>query len=620
MCGIVGAIAQRDIVPILVDGLKRLEYRGYDSAGLALVTPQGLERLRVVGKVDNLEAQLNITPKTGYIGIAHTRWATHGIPNEQNAHPHIGGHRIVIVHNGIIENYRELKQTLTDLGHTFTSDTDSEVLAIYIEHVLKQNEHNQIVLPDNTSPLQLAVQTVLARLTGAYAICVMDINNPETLIAARSSSPLVIGISEEGHFVASDPIALKPICPEFIYLEEGDIAAVSRSHVKIFNEKRAPVSRPTTVIRWETDPGDKQHFKHFMQKEMFEQPDTLRATLTENLVKGTLPFSVFGPQAETLLPQAKKIHIIACGTSYFAGLVGKYWLETFTNVPCEVEIASEFRYRTKVIPENTLFVAISQSGETADTLAAIKEAKSQRHCLGTLCIGNVPNSAMMRHADLQFLTLAGTEIGVCSTKAFTAQLMALLLLALRMASKDKLSPSTQRDLIDALEALPDKIASFLALDTQIQSIAQQLAHQEKMLFLGRGACLPIAMEGALKVKELSYIYAEAYPAGELKHGPLALVDATMPVIVLGPNDALWEKLKSNVEEVRARGGQLFAFIDDTLSGLDPSVKVVRLPRISPVLAPIAYVIPLQLLAYHLAVLKGTNVDQPRNLAKSVTVE
>jgi glucosamine--fructose-6-phosphate aminotransferase (isomerizing) len=560
MCGIVGAIAENDIVPILMDGLKRLEYRGYDSAGLALITPQGLERLRVVGKVGNLKEQLSRTPKIGSIGIAHTRWATHGAPNEQNAHPHIGGHRIVIVHNGIIENYRELKQTLSDLGHTFSSDTDSEIVAVYIEHMLMQNERNKTALPLKTTALQFAIQMVLTRLTGAYAICAMDITDPTTLIAARSSSPLVVGLGKGAHFVASDPLALRSVCNQFIYLEEGDVAEIRQNSLAIINAKGEHVSRKVQCIAWDTDPGDRQHYQHFMQKEIYEQPNTLKATIEANLQDNELPFTVFGEHAENLLPRAKKIHIIACGTSYFAGLVGKYWLETFTDVSCEVEIASEFRYRTKVVQADTLFVAISQSGETADTLAAIKDAKKQENCLGVLCIGNVPNSAMMRNADLRFLTLAGPEIGVCSTKAFTTQLLALFLLTLRMASPKKLPSEARATLIAELRQLPQQIERLLILDSDIQAIAKQLTERQSMLFLGRGSCFPIALEAALKLKELSYVYAEAYPAGELKHGPLALVEADMPVIVLAVNDGLWEKLKSNMEEVRARGGKIFAFL------------------------------------------------------------
>jgi glucosamine--fructose-6-phosphate aminotransferase (isomerizing) len=620
MCGIVGAVAERDIVPILMDGLKRLEYRGYDSAGLALITPQGLERLRVVGKVDNLQEQLKQTPKRGPIGIAHTRWATHGTPNEDNAHPHIGGKRVVIVHNGIIENYRELKQTLIDLGHNFTSDTDSEVVAVYIEHMLTQNERNKAPLPPNTSALQLAVQMVVARLTGAYAICVMDTTDPGALVAARSSSPLVVGLGAGEHFLASDPLALQSFCNQFIYLEEGDIAEIRQKSLIILNAKGERVSRPVQHIAWHDDLNDKQHYQHFMQKEIYEQPIALQNTLKASLNENDLPFSAFGEKAAVLLPRAKKIHILACGTSYFAGLVGKYWLEAYTDIPCEVEIASEFRYREKVITEDTLFVAISQSGETADTLAAIKNAKKQPHCLGVLCIGNVPNSAMMRNADLRFLTLAGPEIGVCSTKAFTTQLLALLLLTVRLSSPNKLPAEKRKTVLTELCQLPQQVEEFLTLDPTVQSIATQLKERHSMLLLGRGPCLPIALEGALKLKELSYIYAEAYPGGELKHGPLALVEKDMPVLVLGANDALWEKLKSNMEEVRARGGKIFAFIDKGLAGLDDSIQTVRLPSISPILAPIAYIIPLQLLAYHLAVLKGTNVDQPRNLAKSVTVE
>jgi len=624
MCGIVGSIAERNVIPILLEGLKRLEYRGYDSAGLAILDHQGsLQRVRMVGKVDNLKTEIQKTPnKQGAIGIAHTRWATHGVPNEQNAHPHMGGHRVVLVHNGIIENYAELKVVLQKAGARFESDTDSEVMAVCIEHAFRQ--------PEVTS-LREAVQFAVRQIKGAFAICVMDVEDPTRLVAVRSGSPLVLGIGVGEHFVASDALALQPVSNQFVYLEDGDIAEVSKEGFQVWHGEGIAganagklADRAIQRSQWQFDASDKGKYRHFMQKEIHEQPWALRATLESACVNGQIPYAIFGDKAESLLPKVKQMHLVACGTSYHAALVAKFWIETYTNIACQVEIASEFRYRRAVVPPDTLLVAISQSGETADTLAAVKNAKQNPNYLAVLGICNVPGSALTRLCDMLFLTLAGPEIGVCSTKAFTTQLLALFSLTLRLM--DSNGPHGEHKslvpgLVKELQALPTLLEKFLAKEDDIHAIAKTLVQKHSVLFLGRGPCFPIALEGALKLKEISYIHAEAYPGGELKHGPLALIDKDMPVVVFAAQDALWEKLKSNMEEIRAREGEVFLLVDEALStkGL-PNVTVLALPHVSSALAPIAYGVPLQLLAYHVAVLKGTDVDQPRNLAKSVTVE
>ena len=610
MCGIVGAVAQRDVTPILLEGLKRLEYRGYDSAGIAVLDKSAkLQRVRVAGKIKDLEQAINATQLLGQTGIAHTRWATHGKPTVENAHPHICRDQIALVHNGIIENYARLREQQKNLGYEFTSDTDSEVVVNQIHHYLEQGED-----------LLSAVVKTTTILEGAYALGVINRGDPDRIIATRSGSPLVIGVGIGEHFIASDVFALLPVTQQFIFLEEGDIADIRRDSLTIYDKNQNEVQRPVKLSELGPDVADKAGFRHYMLKEIFEQPTAIIDTLEGRLDKGLIVEDAFGHAASNIFDTVDAIQIVACGTSYHAGLVAKYWAEDLAHIPCQVEVASEFRYRDIFVPKNTLFVTISQSGETADTLAALKKAKESGF-VSTLTICNVAESSMTRESELVFLTRAGAEIGVASTKAFTTQLVSLLLLILTIARRHGSDSVTEKEIISQLESLPGKINSVLELNEQIRDLANHFASKNHALYLGRGTMLPVAMEGALKLKEISYIHAEAYPAGELKHGPLALVDNEMPVIAVAPNNTLLEKLKSNLHEVRARGGKLYV-VTDTSAEIDSGVDI-ELLKISPVseyMSPIVYTVPLQLLAYHIAVLKGADVDQPRNLAKSVTVE
>ncbi|MGF1546947.1 MAG: glutamine--fructose-6-phosphate transaminase (isomerizing) [Thiotrichales bacterium] len=610
MCGIVGGIAQRDIHPILMEGLRRLEYRGYDSSGLAVVPRAGvLTRYRRLGKVVELEAALNAEPLPGGLGIAHTRWATHGVPSERNAHPHVCDRTVAVVHNGIIENHEQLREIQRERGFRFTSETDTEVVAHQVMHYLRDN-----------GDLLNAVQRAVRDFRGAYALGVISQEQPDTLIAAREGSPLVIGLGIGENFIASDVQALLPVTHRFIYLENGDIARITRQTVEVFDRDLQPVRREVKTSTLNAGATDRAGFKHFMLKEIYEQPAAIRATVEGRISADDVMEQVFGVKSNELFDRVKNIQIIACGTSYHAGLVGKYWMEAIAGVPCQVEVASEFRYRKTLVPADTLFVSISQSGETADTLAALMQAK-QRDYLGTLTICNVPESSLVRESDLSLMTLAGPEIGVASTKAFTTQLVALLIMVLAIAKRKGAAAALIAESVDALQQLPRFIEAALGSDSVIERLCEQFVDKQHALFLGRGVEFPIAMEGALKLKEISYIHAEAYPAGELKHGPLALVDENMPVVTVAPNNELLEKLRSNLEEVRARGGRLYVFAPAQSGFADSDgVTVVLTPHVPNVIAPIVNVVFLQLLAYHTAVLKGTDVDQPRNLAKSVTVE
>ncbi len=609
MCGIVGAVAQRDVVDILVEGLRRLEYRGYDSAGLAVVGERGqLQRLRRLGKVRELSDALEANPTPGGTGVAHTRWATHGEPSERNAHPHVSGERIVVAHNGIIENHEPLRRELQEQGYTFSSDTDTEVIAHLVHRELKA-----------AGSLLGAVQRTVAQLRGAYGTVLMDSRDPDRLVVARSGSPLVIGLGIGENFVASDPLALLPVTRRFIYLEEGDVAEVTRTGVRIIDRDGRATERPVHETSANYDAGDKGSYRHYMLKEIHEQPRAVLDALEGRLTDDGVPDEVFGTGASELLARVRNIQIVACGTSYHAGLVARYWLEGLVGIPCNVEIASEFRYRKFCVQPDSLLITISQSGETADTLAALRLARELGY-LGSLTLCNVAGSSLVRESDLAFMTRAGTEIGVASTKAFTTQLTALALLVLALGRRH-LSADQRAELTQALRSLPGKLEECLALAGDIEALAGEFADKHHALFLGRGDQYPIAMEGALKLKEISYIHAEAYAAGELKHGPLALIDADMPIIVVAPNNELLEKLKSNVEEVRARGGILYVFADvESHFSSDDTLRVINLPHIHPWLAPILYTLPLQLLSYYVAIIKGTDVDQPRNLAKSVTVE
>ena len=610
MCGIVGGIAQRDVSAILLEGLRRLEYRGYDSAGMAvLAAPNQLGRIRTLGKVQRLAEELDQTPLPGNLGIAHTRWATHGEPAERNAHPHVCRDRCALVHNGIIENHAVLRLDQEERGHRFSSETDTEVIVHAVHDHLAAG-----------MPLLEAVRATVATLEGAYALGIIDSREPDVLVAAREGSPLVIGLGFGENFIASDVFALLPVTQRFIFLEEGDIAAIRRQQVNIFDRQGQPVSRPVRESALNADAVERGEYRHYMQKEIFEQPRALADTLEGRVVGAHVLPEAFGQAAPALLQQVRAVQIVACGTSYHAGLVARHWLESLTPIGCQVEVASEYRYRRHVVPAGSLFVAISQSGETADTLAALRLAK-QLGYTSTLCICNAPESSLVRESDLVLLTHAGPEIGVASTKAFTTQLTALLLLTAAIGRFAGLIDLPEAGLTAALRALPGRARDFLALDAQVARIAEAFVDKEHALFLGRGDQFPIALEGALKLKEISYIHAEAYPAGELKHGPLALIDDTMPVIAVAPNNNLLDKLRSNLEEVRARGGQLFVFADERLElSSQHGVTIIPVPHVDELTAPILYTIPLQLLAYHVAVLKGTDVDQPRNLAKSVTVE
>jgi len=607
MCGIVAAAAGKNIVPVLVEGLKKLEYRGYDSAGLAVISGAGIERVRSVGRVAELE--IGSANTQSVTGIAHTRWATHGVPSERNAHPHVSG-SIAVVHNGIIENYESLRRDLTAQGYVFTSDTDTESIAHLLEATLKCE-------PD----LFKAVQITCRQLVGAYAIAVIDHSQPGKVIVAREGSPLLLGVSDTGNYAASDASALLQVTRNMVYLENGDIAELTATSVKITRLDGTPVERPVNVSQLSAAAVELGNYQHYMQKEIFEQPEALANTL--EIVGGSKSIQpgIFGADAANLMTDVDSILILACGTSSHSGFTARYWLERIAGVPCNVEIASEYRYRTSVPNPRQLIVAISQSGETADTLAALRHAKSLGQTK-TLAICNVPESAIVRECALRFITRAGPEIGVASTKAFTTQLAALFLLTLVMAKvKERLTPGQESAYIDQLRHLPVAVNKVLELESDIKIWAQRFADKHHALFLGRGRHYPIAMEGALKLKEISYIHAEAYPAGELKHGPLALVDADMPVISIAPNDQLLDKLKSNLKEVQARGGELYVFADaDSEMAESEGVHVLRLPEHYGELSPILHVIPLQLLSYHVALVKGTDVDKPRNLAKSVTVE
>jgi glucosamine--fructose-6-phosphate aminotransferase (isomerizing) len=610
MCGIVGAVAQRDIAEILIEGLKRLEYRGYDSAGLAVITEGKIARLRRVGKVAELQKAMDKEPINGNIGIAHTRWATHGEPNEANAHPHFSNDTIAVVHNGIIENYEALREELKSQGYVFASDTDTEVMAHLIERERKSSES-----------LIDAVLKATKFLDGAYGTVVMEVENPDSLVVARSGSPLVLGKGIGEMFIASDQLALLPVTRQFMFLEEGEVAEVTRRSVKILSPQGELVEREFEESSVTQDAGDKGQFRHFMMKEIYEQPSSITSTLEGRLNKDTVILESFGNRSPELLAKAEAVQIIACGTSYNAAMVAKYWIESMVNIPCQVEIASEYRYRKTVVVPNTLFISVSQSGETADTLAALKIAKEQNF-MASLTICNVPGSSLVRESDMAFMTRAGAEIGVASTKAFTTQLTGLLMLSTALAqAKNTMTGDEIAEVVAELRQLPAEINQILEMDAQIEKIAEDFSEKEHCLFLGRGEQYPIAMEGALKLKEISYIHAEAYAAGELKHGPLALIDKDMPVVVVAPNNELIEKLKSNMEEVRARGGQLYVFADKNSDVKENNgLKIIPCSANGKYIAPIIFTLPLQLLSYHVAVLRGTDVDQPRNLAKSVTVE
>ena len=610
MCGIVGAVAERNITAILVEGLKRLEYRGYDSAGVAVYTnDEKLERVRRPGKVSELEQALTTEPLVGRLGIAHTRWATHGAPCERNAHPHFSGD-LAVVHNGIIENHEALREQLKALGYVFTSDTDTEVISHLLNHKLK-----------DLRDLTVALKATVKELHGAYGLAVISAQQPDRLVAARSGSPLVIGLGLGENFLASDQLALRQVTDRFMYLEEGDIAEIRRDSVQIWDVDGKVVEREAVQYRDGAEAAEKGEFRHFMLKEIHEQPSVVQRTLEGRLSQNQVLVQAFGPQAAELFAKVRNVQIVACGTSYHAGMVARYWLEELAGIPCQVEVASEFRYRKVVVQPDTLFVSISQSGETADTLAALRNAK-ELGFLASLAICNVGISSLVRESDLTLLTQAGREIGVASTKAFTTQLVGLLLLTLSLGQvRGTLAKGVEATLVEELRRLPTRLGEALAMDGTVEKISELFAEKHHTLFLGRGAQFPVAMEGALKLKEISYIHAEAYPAGELKHGPLALVDNDMPVVTVAPNNELLEKLKSNLQEVRARGGELIVFADEQAGMTNgEGTHVIQMPHIHDILSPILYTIPLQLLSYYVAVLKGTDVDQPRNLAKSVTVE
>ncbi len=610
MCGIVGAIAERNVVPILVEGLRRLEYRGYDSAGVAVLESGGTIGLcKTVGKVAELEEKLEKHPLQGLLGVAHTRWATHGGVTEANAHPHLSGNRVAVIHNGIIENYLEIKSELQAKGYEFVSETDTEVAAHLVYDNLKQG-----------LGLTEAVQKTVARFTGAFALLVVDAEDPERFVVSRVASPLVIGLGIGENFVASGVPALLPVTQRFIYLEQGDIAEITRRDVNIYGADGKRVEREVHETQWSADSAEKGPYRHFMLKEIFEQPSALANTLYGRIEGGKVVADSLGPQAAQMLASVEHIHIIACGTSYHAGSVARYWLESLAGVTCQVEIASEYRYRHVVVPPNTLFLTLSQSGETADTLEALRIAK-QAGYVGSLTVCNSAHSSMVRESDLVMMTHAGPEIGVASTKAFTTQLLSILIVTLILARQRGMSAETEAELVPHVVHAAAAVEEALQMNESLKQLAEDFAEKEHTLFLGRGPMWPVAMEGALKLKEISYIHAEAYAAGELKHGPLALIDEDMPVVVVAPNNELLDKLKSNMQVVRARGGQLYVFADsETGIESEDGVTVIAMPHADRLIAPIVYTVPLQLLAYHVAVLKGTDVDQPRNLAKSVTVE
>lgn len=610
MCGIVGAVAQRDVAEILINGLHRLEYRGYDSAGVAVVDPNHeLHRVRCLGKVKALDEAVAVKPLIGGTGIAHTRWATHGEPSEANAHPHTSGN-FAVVHNGIIENHEELRELLKSRDYVFNSQTDTEVIAHLVNWEMR-----------TASNLLEAVQKTVKQLTGAYGMVVLDREHPEHLVAARSGSPLVIGLGIGENFLASDQLALLSVTRRFIYLEEGDIAEITRRTVDIYDANGQKVEREVHESNLENDAAEKGKFRHFMQKEIYEQPNALINTMEGRILHNNVIVDAIGNGAAEILEKVEHIQIVACGTSYNAGMTARYWFEALAGVSCDVEIASEFRYRKFVTRPNSLLVTISQSGETADTLAALRLAKEKGY-MAALTICNVSSSSLVRESDLAFMTRAGVEVGVASTKAFTTQLAALLMLVTAIGKvKGNISNEQEVEIVKSLQSLPAEVEKALAFDKDIEALAEDFAEKNHALFLGRGEFYPIAMEASLKLKEISYIHAEAYAAGELKHGPLALIDADMPVIVVAPNNELLEKVKSNIEEVRARGGQLYVFADKE-AGFTPSegMKIITMPKVNEIIAPIFYTVPMQLLSYHVALIKGTDVDQPRNLAKSVTVE
>lgn len=606
MCGIVGAVAERPVNKILVEGLKRLEYRGYDSAGVALLEGSTLNTVKAVGKVVNVEAALDKAGVSGHTGIAHTRWATHGSVTEENAHPHVSNNQLALVHNGIIENHASLRASLKEEGYEFLSETDTEVMVHLIHKLRKQH-----------TTLLASVQAAVKQFEGAFGTVVFDKANDNEIIVARSGSPLVIGLGLGENFIASDQLALLPVTRSFIFLEEGDVARITRDTVEIFDENGNAVEREVIESNITQDASGKGDYRHYMLKEIYEQPLAVRNTLEGRLNDDRVAIDAFGDSAQQIFKDVKHVQIIACGTSYHSGMVARYWLEQFAGVSCNVEIASEFRYRQSYVHENSLLVTISQSGETADTLAALRLAKEQGY-MASMTICNVPGSSLVRESDLAFMTKAGAEIGVASTKAFTTQLVGLLMLTASIAQEKQLEQSA---IVNAIKVLPTKLEEALLLANGIEDLAEEFADKHHSLFLGRGSQYPIAMEGALKLKEISYIHAEAYAAGELKHGPLALIDADMPIIVVAPNNELLEKLKSNVEEVRARGGIIYVFADkDSHFESDDTMRVINVNHTDDIIAPIVYTLPLQLLSYYVAVIKGTDVDQPRNLAKSVTVE
>ncbi|MEE9304401.1 MAG: glutamine--fructose-6-phosphate transaminase (isomerizing) [Thiotrichaceae bacterium] len=611
MCGIVGAIAQRPVTEILLEGLRRLEYRGYDSAGVAVLNDTNeINRSRALGKVASLTEKLDNAPVIGNIGIAHTRWATHGKPAERNAHPHMSNDRVAIVHNGIIENYEELRVELKAKGYEFTSDTDTEVLVHLIEMFLTQG-----------STLADAVRATIKEVRGAYALGVISIEEPDTLIAARQGSPLVLGLGLGETFIGSDIQAMLPVTSRFIYLENGDFCVIKRDSYTIFDDKGKAVEREIKESNAGMCTADLGEYRHFMHKEIFEQPAAVQSTLEGRLGLDDLKHCISGDNIMETLEKVEEVQIVACGTSYHAGLIASYWLEDMTDIPCSVEVASEYRYRRRPPRDNVLFITLSQSGETADTLAALEKVKHDNSMLATLTICNVAESSLTRESDYSLMTLAGPEIGVASTKAFTTQLVALqMLIGLLIQAKGD-APEKVKEIVDNLKKLPILLEQALEQDAAIKKMAEDFIEKNNALFLGRGAQYPVAMEGALKLKEISYIHAEAYPAGELKHGPLALVDSEMPIIAVAPNTSLIEKLKSNLEEVRSRGGVLYLFADKAISmEAKDNINVIEMPEVTEMLAPIVYTIPLQLLSYYTAVFKGTDVDKPRNLAKSVTVE
>ena len=614
MCGIIGAIAQRDnVADILLEGLNRLEYRGYDSAGMALLHPKThkIQRIRVQGKVEALVNSIKKKPLFGKTGIAHTRWATHGQPSQKNAHPHCSQKTIAVVHNGIIENHNILRRKLIRTGYKFESETDTEVIAHLINYYWYWQSNNDLLA---------AIHQTAQALKGAYALGIISTYEPKILYAVRYGSPLVIGLGIGKNFIASDQLALLHVTQRFIYLEEGDLAKINLKNVSIYDANKKAVKRTIHTEKIDYSAINKGKYHHYMQKEIFEQPQAVLNTINDHFTEPQLTAQRFGQQAASIFKKIQRIQLVACGTSYHAALVGRYWLEALASIPCQVDVASENRYRNEIIEPNTLFVALSQSGETADTLAALRQAKKTGYIV-TLCICNVPKSSLAREADLTFLTQAGTEIGVAATKTFTTQLVALLLLTFLLLQNNQKLIWKSTHILFQLKQLPFLLQKTLKLNCQIKQLSKQFSDKEHAFFLGRGAMFPIALEGALKLKEISYIHAEAYPAGELKHGPLALVDKGMPIIVVAPNDHLIEKLASNIQEIQARGGKLYVFIDHRINWQqENNTTLIKMPSVSDFAAPVVYTIPLQLLAYHIAIIKGTNVDQPRNLAKSVTVE